>query len=318
MPMRRAAIAALVLSAAAAEPAAALDPGAPRHVRTARAADMQPRTRALAEDWLLHLVDRHSAAHAGLRLFRSPDEGRGVRLELRRGGKVYVADDITYAPTIARTGPGWTIRFSSAGSDAEIRLAGAHPGVTAGTWLLGREAGFAEHVTMAWATPVATARVSGHLRVGTDTVDLRGWRGSLEHRWGTFSREWRAWDHAGTALVHTRGDSAWMLLGVNRRDFITGAGARDAFWLGLLVHTTPHGTSVCRPRIVRRRWFVSLEGPVAVGRIAATCGRRRVSFRLIPDTFLPGSSFGRLGDESRARAHPTGAAWIRYAGHPTR
>jgi hypothetical protein len=40
----------------------------------------------------------------------------------------------------------------------------------------------------------------------------RGWRGSLEHRWGTISLLSRAWDHAGTALVHTCRESAWMLL----------------------------------------------------------------------------------------------------------
>src|SRR3954454_384026 len=144
--MRPALMTALVLAAAIAEPAAALAPGAPRHVRTARAADAQPRIGAIAEDWMLHLVDRHSAAHAGLRAFRSPDEGRGVRLELRRGGQAYVAGDIPYPPTIARTGRAWTIRFSSDGSDGEIRLAGSHPGVTAVSWRLGREAGFAEHV----------------------------------------------------------------------------------------------------------------------------------------------------------------------------
>ena len=70
-----------------------------------------------------------------------------------------------------------------------------------------------------------------------------------------------------------------MLLGLNRRDFLTGAGARDAFWLGLLVRTTARGTSFCRPRIVRRRWLVSIEGPLAVESVSASCGsRRRVRF----------------------------------------
>jgi hypothetical protein len=153
---------------------------------------------------------------------------------------------------------------------------------------------------------------------GDSTLRLRGWRGSLEHRWGTISRNWRAWDHAGTALAHTRGRSAWMLQGINRRDYLTGAGARDAFWLGLLVRVTPRRTSYCRPRVVRRGWSVSLDGPVAVRTISASCGGRRVRFRLIPDTSLPSNSFGRLGDESRALARPRGPAWIRYAGHPSR
>jgi hypothetical protein len=314
--MRRALALGVLMAALAAEPALALAPGAPRHVRTARAADAQPRPGALAEDWMLELVDPRSKTYMGLRIFRSPDEVRGVRLELSRGGQGYVADDIAFAPSIARRQGIWTIRFSSARSVGEIRLARARPGVTAQRWQLGREAGFAEHVTMSWATPVATARVSGRVRVGTRSVDLGGWRGSLEHRWGTFSRDWRAWDHAGTALVHTRAGSAWMLLGVNRRDFLTGPGARDAFWLGLLVRATPSGTSVCRPRIVRRGWLTSIDGPAAVTRISASCPGRRVRFRRIADTALPGNSFGGLGDESRARARPGGAAWIRYAGHP--
>ena len=316
--MRRALALGVLIAALAAQPALGLPPGAPRHVRTARAADAQPRPGALSEDWMLELVDPRSKGYMGVRIFRSPDEVRGVRLELSRGGQGYVVDDIAFAPSISRRRGVWTIRFSSPSSDGEIRLARARPGVTAQRWQLGREAGFAEHVTISWATPVVTARVSGRVRAGSQTVDLRGWRGSLEHRWGTFSRDWRAWDHAGTALVHSRGGSAWMLLGVNRRDFLTGPGARDAFWLGLLVHATPSGTSVCRPRIVRRGWLTSIDGPAAVSRISASCRGRRVRFRRIADTALPGNSFGGLGDESRARAHPGGAAWIRYAGHPIR
>jgi hypothetical protein len=316
--MRRAATAALVLVVAGAGPAAALAPGAPRHVSTARPADAQPRQRALAEDWTLELVDPRSKGYVALRVFRNLDQGAGVRLEMRRGKQAYVADDIVYRPPISRSGRTWTIRFSSASGEGVIHLARSRAGVTAQRFGLGREAGYAEHVTMTWATPVVTARVSGHVRVGAQTMDLGGWRGSLEHRWGTYSRDWRACDHAGTALVHQRGGSAWMLMGLNRRDLLTGAGARDAFWIGLLVHTTPRGTSYCRPRIVRRGWLVSLDGPVAVRRITAACGRRRVRFTRIPDSYLPGSSFGRVGEESRARARPGGAAWIRYAGQPLR
>ena len=316
--MLRAATLAVVVTAVAAQPALALAPGAPRHVRTARPADVQPRPGAAAEDWTVELVDRRSNAYAALRIFRDPNQGRGVRLELARGGDGYVADDIAFAPAISRSDRRWTIRFSSPSSDGEIVLARPRPGVTAGRWHLGREAGFAERVTMSWSTPVATARVSGHLRIGTQRVELRGWRGSVEHRWGTFARDWRAWDHASTGLAHTRGGSAWMLLGLNRRDFLTGAGARDAFWLGLLVHATPSGTTFCRPRIVRRGWLASIDGPAAVAIISARCRDRRVRFSLLKGTSLPGNSFGGLGDESRARARPAGAAWIRYAGHPIR
>jgi len=314
--MRRTAALTVALAALMAQPALALAPGAPRKVRTARPDDAQPRHGALMEDWMLHLVDPRSRAHLALRVFRSPDEGSGARLDVLTGGRGLSATDIPFSPRITHRGRSWTVRFSSPSSSGEIRLGRSRPGVTAGQWQLGREAGYAEHVTLSWSTPVATSRVSGRVRIGDRSLRLRGWRGSLEHRWGTISILWRAWDHAGTALVHARGGSAWMLQGINRRDFLTGAGARDAFWLGLLVHATPRRTTFCRPRIVRRGWLVSLDGPVAVRTITASCGRRRVRFRRIPDASVPGNSFGRLGDESRASARPRGPAWIRYAGPP--
>src|ERR1700755_1732146 len=137
MPMRRAVIAALLLTAAATTPAAALAPGAPRHVRTARAADAAARPGALSEDWMVELVDPRSKAYVALRVYRNPDQGQGARLELSRGGDGLVADAIPFAPAIQRSGRAWTIRFSSASSDGEIRLARPRPGVTAQRWGLG-------------------------------------------------------------------------------------------------------------------------------------------------------------------------------------
>jgi hypothetical protein len=316
--MRRALGLAVVLAALAVQPALALAPGAPRNVRTARPNDAQARAAALMEDWTLELVDPRSRAQVALRIFRSPDEGSGARFDINHGGRTLSTDDIAYSPAIRHRGRAWTVRFSSPTSEGAIRLGRARPGVTAQRWRLGREAGFAERVTMSWSAPVATSRVSGSVRIGDKTVDLRGWRGSLEHRWGTLSRQWHVWEHLGAALVHTRGGSAWMLEGVNRRDFLTGAGARDAFWLGLLVHVTPSGTSFCRPRIVRRRWLYSLDGFLAVTNFRASCGGRTVRFHRIPDTTILGAEFGELGEDARASARPSGAAWIRYAGHPFR
>jgi hypothetical protein len=313
--MRRGVMFAVVLVLLLADPAAALQPGAPRSVRTARPGDAQPRARALMEDWTLELVDARSRAQIGLRVFRSPDEGMGARLDLNHGGRTLSTDDIAFRPDIVRRGGSWTVRFSSPTSEGEIRLRRARPGVTAQRWRLGREAGYADSVTLSWATPVATSRATGTVRIGDKTVEMRGWRGSLEHRWGRISREWRAWDHLGAALVHARGGSAWMLQGLNRRDLLTGAGARDAFWLGLLVHVTPVRTTFCRPRIARRRWSVSLDGPLAVTIIRASCGAHRVRFRQLDGDIVLGSEFGELGQDARASARPRGPAWIRYAGH---
>jgi hypothetical protein len=313
--MRRALLCAGVLCAFVAEPAAALQPGAPLHVRTARPADAATRSGALMEDWTLELVDSRSRAQVALRIFRSPDEGRGGRLDLNHGGRTLTDDYIAFPASISHGRRAWTIRFGSPTAEGEVRLARALPGVTAQRWRLGREAGFADRVTLSWSTPVATSRASGHVRIGDKTVDLRGWRGTLEHRWGTISRQWRAWDHLGAALVHMRGGSAWMLQGLNRRDLLTGAGARDAFWLGLLARVTRGGTSWCRPRIVRRRWHVSLDGPLAVGSVRASCAGRTVRFRRLDGDIVLGSEFGELGEDARASARPRGAAWLRYAGH---
>lgn len=313
--MRRGFACVLVLLGVAAGPAAALQPGAPRDVRTARPADAAPRSGALMEDWTVELVDPRSRAQVALRTFRSPDEGSGARLDLNHGGRTLSTDEIAFRPAIVRRGRTWTIRFSSPSSEGELRLRRARPGVTAQRWRLGREAGFANRVTLSWATPVATSHAAGSVRIGDKTVDVRGWRASLEHRWGTFSREWLAWDHLGTGLIHTRGGSAWMLQGLNRRDLLTGAGARDAFWLGLLAHVTPTRTTFCRPRIVRRNWLVSLDGPVAVASFRASCGGHSVRFRRLPGEIVLGNEFGELGEDARASARPSGAAWLRYGGH---
>ena len=316
--MRRALTLAIVLAGLVAEPALALAPGAPRHVRAARAADAHARPHELMEDWTVHLVDPRSKAHVGLRMVRSPDEGSSGRLEIQHGGRHISTDDIAFPAGIAHRGRSWKVRVSSPTAEGEIHLARVRPGITAQRWRLGREAGSAEHVTMSWSTPVLTSRVSGSVRVGDKSVSLRGWRGTLEHRWGTISRDWRAWEHLGAAVVHTRGGSAWMLEGLNRRDLLTGPGARDAFWLGLLVHATPARTTFCRPRVVRRGWLVSLEGPLAVTSISAKCGGHHVRFRRTPETLILGNEFGPLGEDSRATARPRGPAWIRYAGHNLR
>lgn len=313
--MRRGFACALVLCAFAADPTMALQPGAPRHVRTARPADAAPRGGALMEDWTVELVDPRSRAQIALRVFRSPDEGMGARLDLNHGGRTLSTDDIAYRPAISRGPRAWTIRFSSPTSEAEVRLGRPRPGVTAQRWRLGREAGFADHVTLNWSTLVATSRAAGSVQIGDKTVNFRGWRGSLEHRWGTFSHLWQAWDHLGAGLVHTRGGSAWMLHGLNRGDLLTGPGARDAFWLGLLVHVTPARTTFCRPRIVRRNWSVGLDGPLAVGSFRASCGGHRVRFRRLPGDIVLGNEFGELSEDARASARPRGAAWLRYGGH---
>ena len=194
---------------------------------------------------MVELVDPRSKAYVALRVYRNPDQGQGARLELSRGGDGLVADDIPFAPAIQPERPcvDHQVLLGELGWRDPPRAPPARRhGAALGARSRGRLRGARDDELGHARRP--RPRVSGHVRVGSQTIDLGGWRGSLEHRWGTFSRNWHAWDHAGTALVHTRGGSAWMLLGVNRRDLLTGAGARDAFWLGLLVRATPRGTEL--------------------------------------------------------------------------
>ena len=94
--MRRALICAITLFGLAADAAAALQPGAPRDVRTALPADATARSGAPMEDWTVELVDPRSRAQIALRVFRSPDEGMGARLDLNHGGRTLSTDDIAY------------------------------------------------------------------------------------------------------------------------------------------------------------------------------------------------------------------------------
>lgn len=326
--MRRALVCAFAVLGLSAQPALALQPGAPRDVRTARPADANPRPGSRLEEWSIQLVDPRSAARIGVRIVRNSEEGSGVQVVVQdRGQPLPLAFAVTPAARgrlawtgpegsarVTRRGDTWTLQLSSQTASGVIRLRRARPGVTARRWRLGAEAGYAKNVNVSWSAPVGTSRVTGRLRARDRSLDLRGWRATLEHSWGNIDRAWQAWDHLATGVVHTRG-GAWLLQGMNRRDLLTGSGARDAFWLGLLVHVTPARTIFCRPRMVRRGWLVGLDGPVGVTTVRAGCGGRRVRFRRLADTSAGREGSGWVEDESRAAAAPRGAAWLRYAGH---
>src|SRR5687767_10211221 len=120
--MRRGVISTVVLALLLADTAVALQPGAPRSVRTARAVDANARPGALMEDWTLELVDPRSRAQVALRIVRSPDEGSGARLDINHGGRTISTDDITSMPVITSHGRAWAISVTSPSSDGLIRL----------------------------------------------------------------------------------------------------------------------------------------------------------------------------------------------------
>jgi hypothetical protein len=331
--MRRALACALVLLGATCGPAvAALPTGAPRELRTSRPADALPHPGALLEEWSLQLVDPRSQGRMAVRVKRSYDEGSGADVVMFADG-LATTEELSVMPAargalvwrgpdgelrLTRRGAGWHLRFSFTRTSGEITLRRARPGVTARLWRLGQEAWLVDrtNASLSWAAPIGTSFASGRVRIGDRELRLRRWRGSLEHRWGHLSDEWRAWEYLGTGVVHTRGGGAWIVHGMNRGDFLTGAGARDAFWLGVMAHVGARGTTFCRPRIARRRWAVSINGPFFVEVLRASCGGRRIAFRRLRDTGTSDGGSAWLRDEARAAARPRGAAWIRYAGHP--
>jgi hypothetical protein len=310
--------------------ALALQTGAPRDVRTARPADSLPRPSSRWEDWSVQVVDPRSSERLAIRIWRTPEEGSGVRIAAVEERRAVFPVELALAsaahrslrwsgPDVAvrlsRRGTTWTLRVSSPDVSGVIRLRRARPGITAQRWHLGGEAGFANDVNVSWSTPVGTSRAAGRLRVRERTLDLRGWRATVEHRWGRFSGAWHAWANLTSAVVHTRGGGAWLLHGMNRRDFLTGLGARDAFWLGVLAHVTPSRTTFCRPRVVRTGWAYGARGPIWIRAIRAACGRTRVRFEGPRDGETGHGGSGWFESEWRTSATPRGAAWMRFGGH---
>jgi hypothetical protein len=327
MPMRRAAAAVLAASGLVIAPGAAaqLRPGEPAHVRVARPADALPRSAARFEEWTVTLADPRSRGRITFRVVRTPDN-RDAELIVSDGRESTLAELGAHpAPrrrlawrlqdgtaSLTRRAGGWRLRVDAPLGSARVDLRRARPGVTAGRWHLGREAG-AGPLRLSWSAPVATSVVSGRVRALSRSVRLRRWRGSIEHRWGFFDHGWTAWDLETTAAVHGPGGSAWLLHGANRRDFLTGPGARDAFWLGVLVRVTRAGTRWCRPAMRRRSWLVGIDGPVAARRTRAACAGRTVRLRRLDETADYRGGINWQENTARAAAAPRGAAWIRYA-----
>ena len=66
--------------------------------------------------------------------------------------------------------------------------------------------------------------------------------------------------------------------GLDRTDTITGPGARDAQWHGLLARVGSRGVRVCRPRIDRRKWSLLYpEFTQWATRLRSRCGGQRLN-----------------------------------------
>jgi hypothetical protein len=161
--------------------------------------------------------------------------------------------------------------------------------------------------------PIARSRARGAITVGGETIRVDGWRATYEHWWGRIALWWGVYDYWDTWTVHRRG-ATWVAFGLNRPDTITGAGARDAMWLGVLARATAGGTVVCRPRIHRSKWLLGGSFgiiPVAAGRLSARCARLRATFTAGEEQRVVEPYLAEWEDiHSPARVNGRGDGWV--------
>ena len=145
--------------------------------------------------------------------------------------------------------------------------------------------------------------------------DVDGWRGSYEHSWGDILPGDVEWDYLDSAIVHGKPGQAWVARGLNRTDTVTGPGARDAQWLGLIARVNRGHIKICRPRIDRRGWlFTYPDFAMWDTRLRARCGGISICLRDRRETAID-EFVDRL--EVRARTR-TRTGLVTHISHPKR
>lgn len=305
--------AAVVAALALASPAAAAPPlGVPEVVRLARPDDdARQRPRALTEWWQLAAVGPRARDAVRIRLARGPRLGgvdvtvSPLRWSTRLGQSIDTsrrrtptATGIEGTTTLRRVRDGWTLTMTGPLVSGRLTLERARPGPTALRWRLGEQLRWPRFapVTMSWSALAATSRVTGRLTVDGTPVRLDGWRASLEHVWGRLTVDDDAWEHMNAFTIHRRRGAAALTFGVNRSDTVTGPGARDAQWLGVLARVTRRRTHICRPTVHRRRWTsAGIDWLPHALTLRARCGRTRIAFRALgsrPPVLWGGTGIG--------------------------
>ncbi len=313
---------------------AAAQIGAPREVRVSRPSDERPRPSAYNELWELLATNPRTGATLALRLRRAPDHqlvaisvgGPGrepLGLELpqtfQRGGRALVRFSGTGGTTkLTRRGNRVGVTLDAPEASGRFSLNRTRPGAYARGWRLGPASRGEREVQtdLSLNVPVATSTLRGSVRIGGETVRLDGWRGSLEHVWGAvhlYEGPYAYWD---AYTVHGRRGTAWLAFGLNRGETITGPGAMDAQWLGVLTRVTARGVRVCRPTVHRRAWTFGYRSTPFAQELRARCGGMRVRLRDVPDSLLPvGEGVGYFFQlVYRSRAGGRGAGLGRHRG----
>lgn len=291
-----AALAAVALAASQAAVApAATPPGAAKTLRPAQAADHAARPAMRAEWWTLRARDPRSRAAVEIRVFRWP---HGTWLVVQSTHATYreaqVEPPVATARRLTARGPGAAARIDvgrervvadASGADFAARVSLRH--LVRGPAALGFQLGRPDRpgtewddLRLSWSLPVATSIARGSVRIGPVRVDFDRWRASYEHGWGhVYAESLQPWDLWDSYVVERRRGEAWVAFGLNRNDTVTGPGARDAMWVGMLAHATRRGVRACRPEIHRGSWHTAdwREGLYA-RTLRARCGGMRASF----------------------------------------
>jgi hypothetical protein len=301
--MRAPLVAACLLVLAGADAArAATPPGAPR-IGLARAADHRAHPDADREWWRIEVrspsgrgivtveVLRERGAPQLRVDFHGDDEGpvltytREPLDRLAVGARSIHATGPRIALDLIRRGRRMVAAITLPdGARCRIKLAGTQRGPAARKFGLGRQRGDpgvdGRPVWLSWSLPVARARASARfVRAGRVLENGRGWFGSYEHGWGDIQLSYPEWQYWDEQVVHLR-RATWVLFGLNRTETMTGPGARDAMWLGVLARVTPAGVRACRARIRRPRWEFPYEPGVVWPVVTrARCGRLHATFR---------------------------------------
>jgi hypothetical protein len=284
----------LLVALAGGAPAAAAPPGAPAKLRVARAADLRAHVSAPYEEWLIRASDPRSGrrvSFTALRRTSDPPDVRGLfiapgeePLDLGFDWRNPDADGATTwrgdegrVLALRRHGSGWTLSAETKTFTGTIRIAHPRPGGAASRWTFSPAPGQGSG-DLSWSEPIATGSADGSIAISTfdgrtAQFDMHGWRISVEHWWGRFSRDWQSYYRFQTYVLHEPHGAAWSLVGVNRLDRGVGIGASEAQWRGVLVRTGRRRTSLCRPSIQRSR-----KQPA----IRARCGGRSVTIRQVP------------------------------------
>jgi hypothetical protein len=306
MPMRSLAVAALVLAAAASTATAATPAGAPRTIGTAQPAHHIDHPSSISEWWTLRMVDPRSRDWLEIRVERDFTETyvwlRGLHEDAGEiGANVRVDAPAATATRLDARGPDGAIAVRAGGRRitlsgkvrGTLRLRHAARGPAAMDWRLGESSGPGSierrTITLNWAMLLATSTLAGRLQLDDGRrLRFRGWRASYEHGWGDMLEQDRNRDYWDQVVVHEPGGRARVAYGLNRLDTVTGPGARDAQWLGVLARAGGGTQQVCRPRVRRARWESAFSDVASwATRAAYACGgvrlRVRDGARLIDD-----------------------------------